>query len=241
MISYLKHFYHSEQFQPSPFALLYNPYYILRRRLYQLLIKNSSFLHGKTLDFGCGAKPYKNLFKTTEYIGVDIEISGHSHDQENIDVFYDGKTIPFPEQHFDSIFTSEVFEHIFNLNNIVSELHRVLKPGGYILITIPFVWDEHEAPYDFARYTSYGIKDILQKNNFEIVKLEKSSTFIEVIFQMKALYLSKIFSFKNIFLTLLLQLIFVAPITLIGVVLSKLLPNYETLYLNTVIVAKRKA
>lgn len=91
----------------------------------------SQYLSGKVLDFGCGSKPYKNFFdKCEQYIGCDIEVSGHSHDNENIDFYYNGKTLPFNDQEFDWIFSSEVFEHIFNLEEILSELNRVLVHEG---------------------------------------------------------------------------------------------------------------
>jgi hypothetical protein len=69
---------------------------------------------GKLLDFGCVSKTYKKYFSHTDaYIGLDIEQSGHLHTNEQIDVFYDGKKIPFEENYFDSVFSSEVFEHVF--------------------------------------------------------------------------------------------------------------------------------
>ena len=62
------------------------------------------------LDFGCGSKPYKNLFKVKEYVGLDTEESGHNHRNEEIDVLYNGKQIPFVDNSFDSLFSSQVFK-----------------------------------------------------------------------------------------------------------------------------------
>jgi ubiquinone/menaquinone biosynthesis C-methylase UbiE len=90
------------------------------------------------MDFGCGTKPYKPIFiNATEYIGVDYAGEGHSHENEDIDIYYDGKTIPFEDNTFDSILACEVMEHIFNIEEILKELYRILKPGGKILISIP--------------------------------------------------------------------------------------------------------
>ena len=124
-----------------------NPFFIIRRGLYKGIRENAPFLSGKLLDFGCGKKPYKDLFNVDEYIGLDIEVSGHSHKNEVIDVYYNGKEIPFEKNHFDSIFSSEVFEHVFNIDKVLKEINRVCKPNGHLLITVPFVWDEHEIPY----------------------------------------------------------------------------------------------
>lgn len=174
-----------KKFNPS----IFNPYYIIRKHLLYHISKNAPSLQGKMMDFGCGTKPYKPLFtNVSEYIGVDYNGEGHSHKDENIDVMYDGKKIPFPDNTFDSILSSEVFEHIFNLEEILDELNRVLKPGGRILITVPFAWHEHEMPNDFGRYTSIGFQSLLERHNFKIISLEKTSSFVETLFQLWGLY-----------------------------------------------------
>src|SRR5579875_3035709 len=134
----------SKDFNPS----VTKPNYLIRNRLLKNIQKLSSHLHGKLLDFGCGQKPYKNLFSVQEYIGVDFENLGHPHVNESIDIFYDGHKLPFANETFDSVFCSEVFEHIFNLEEILKELNRVLKSGGMMLITCPFSYCEHEVPND---------------------------------------------------------------------------------------------
>ena len=112
-----------------------------------------SFNEGcRVLDFGCGSKPYENLFiNIDEYVGCDIEVSGHDHLDSKIDYFFDGKNLPFIDDRFDSVVSFEVFEHIFNLPEILKEINRVTKTSGNILISVPFAWGEHEVPYDFAR------------------------------------------------------------------------------------------
>ena len=171
---------------------LRNPYYFIRRELLKKISFYAPQLSGKLLDFGCGEKPYKSLFNNaTEYIGLDFENEGHSHKNEQIDFFYDGKKIPFNDESFDSVFASEVFEHIFNLHEILPELNRVLKLKGKMLITCPFVWNEHEIPHDYARYTRFALKDLLEKSGFEIIKIDKSGDFSMTLHQMKMVYLSE--------------------------------------------------
>src|SRR5215831_6745285 len=84
------------------------PAYFTRNRLLNKITMLAPELKGKLLDFGCGSKPYRSLFSVDEYIGIDIENPGHPHANEQIDVFYDGKKIPFTDNSFDAVFSSEV-------------------------------------------------------------------------------------------------------------------------------------
>ena len=118
MIHRLKQIYSKEQFIPSFIGVFINPFYIIRKGLYKGVVSNKKYLKGRLLDFGCGNKPYEDLFDVQEYIGLDIEESGHSHKNEQVDIYYNGKTIPFDDNHFDSILSVEVFEHVINLEQI---------------------------------------------------------------------------------------------------------------------------
>ena len=198
-------------------------------------------MNGIMLDFGCGSKPYKELFNVDKYIGLDIERSGHDHKKEQIDFYYDGKTIPFKNEYFDSVFSSEVFEHVFNFEEILRELNRVLKKNSYMLVTLPFIWDEHEAPFDFARYTTFGIKFLLKKNGFKIINIEKSTNDIETIFQMWSAYLYQDFFPKSKYLKFLMTVLFISLFNLLGMILSFMLPKNNNFYHNSIIVAKKIA
>ena len=147
------------------------PFYFVRKHLYENIAEIAPLLKGSILDFGCGAKPYAELFvNCTKYVGMDIDVSGHDHSNELIDVYYDGKHIPFEDEVFDNVFSSEVFEHIANPEKILPEINRVLKNNGYMLATVPFIWNEHEIPYDFKRYTSFGIKELLERLRADGIK-----------------------------------------------------------------------
>ena len=173
---------------------LNNPFYFIRQCLLAKVSQYALRLTGKLLDFGCGSKPYKSLFKNaTEYIGLDYEGEGHSHRNEEVDVFYDGKTIPFPDNSFDCVFSSEVMEHIFNPDQILPELNRVMKNGAIMLITCPFAWPEHEVPVDYARYTRFALRHLLEKHGFTILAQDKSGDFTLALYQMKMVYASEHF------------------------------------------------
>lgn len=230
----------SRDFKPS----LFHPYYFIRKGLFTKIYQYKDALHGRLLDFGCGSKPYRSMITVDEYIGLDYENVGHPHENEQIDVFYDGKNIPFPDNHFDSALTSEVFEHVFNLEEALSELQRVLKPGAPLLITCPFVWKEHEVPHDFARYTHFSLKHLLEKHGFEAEHLDKSGNFIEVLYQLRVLYFYDSWypKFKRIpGGAAVSSLFFIAFPNFVGNLLSKILPEKKQMYLNNVVLARKKA
>jgi SAM-dependent methyltransferase len=139
----------AQAFHPGLLGLLVNPFYFARKGLHQHIVALAPSVHGRLLDVGCGSKPYQKYFAALEYIGLDMQ--GRN---KHADRFYDGKTFPFSDGEFDAVLTSEVLEHVFNPDEFLSEINRVLRNGGVLLLTVPFVWDEHEQPFDYARYSS---------------------------------------------------------------------------------------
>ena len=239
MISRFKKFYRKEQFEPSWFSLIFNPYYFNRKSIYNGIKANSKKLSGSLLDFGCGTKAYEHLFEVEKYIGIDLETNdGHDLPSDKIDFFYDGKKLPFKNDTFDSVFSSEVFEHVFNLKDILLEINRVHKKNGLILVTMPFVWHEHEMPNDFGRYTSSGINNILKNSNYEIIKHVKSPSFFLSTVQLFNSYIHNHLLPKNNLLRFILAPLFVFPINLVGLILNIFLPKNDELYINHTILAK---
>jgi SAM-dependent methyltransferase len=230
----------SSEFNPS----IFHPIYLVRQIVLKSIIRNKHHIHGIMMDFGCGTKPYKSLFDVEKYIGVDYKGDGHSHENEQIEVFYDGKTIPFSDNYFDSVLCSEVFEHLFNIDDILNELHRVTKPGGKILITTVFVWNLHEVPIDYARYTPYGLKYLFEKNGFKVIISEQNGGYVELISQITILYILQVFkTTKNYYwLKILLAAIrygLITCINIMGLLLSKILPHRTDLYLDNLVVAEK--
>lgn len=225
-----------------------HPLYYIRKGLYNKISLYSRELNGRLMDFGCGSKPYQSLFtNVTEYIGLDYAGEGHSHEQESIDVYYDGKTIPFENETFDSVLSSEVFEHLFALQQLLPEIARVTKKGGKFLITCPFVWEEHEIPVDYARYTRFALQDMLEKNGFEIEVIDKNGHFLLALHQLFVLYihdhwLHKVWFFSKLSLfRKLIRHIAVPFLNATFRLLEPVLPKSDKLYLNTIVLARKKS
>ena len=233
----------AEMFTISRTALLYHPTYLVRKYLYQAVLRHGGQLKGKMLDLGCGSKPYKSVISVDEYIGLDYdtEISQNNHNL-SADFFYDGHRFPFDDATFDSAFSSEVLEHIFNPAEVLGELHRVLKPGATVLLTCPFYFPEHEQPYDFARYSSFGLKHIFQEAGFEVVKQEKTGSYMECLIQSIALYLFFFIPNRPGVLERIFFVLFITPWFLLAGFFRRLLPKKilrSDFYLNNVIVVRK--
>jgi SAM-dependent methyltransferase len=236
----IKEFGKKQSFQPNLLSIFLNPMLFQRWYLFQALKTFAPRMIGTMLDFGCGRKPYKDLFiNVKNYVGLDIEVSGHSHEESLVDVYYDGNIIPFDDKHFDSIYCSEVIEHIFNIEEVLPEINRVLKHDGMALFTFPFAWQEHEQPYDFARYTSFAAKAIFEKHGFEVIEFKKNGHFAITVMQLWINYIFCLFLSKNRYLNTLLTMIFITPFNILGLLFC-LLPKNESLYITNLLLLRKQ-
>jgi SAM-dependent methyltransferase len=234
----IKHNLEKEEFNPGFIGIFTNPFYFARKGLFQNLKEMASPINGKTLDVGCGQKPYRELFESTEYIGLELD-SPENRINKKADYFYDGLLFPFKDEEFDSIITNQVLEHVFNPTEFLAEVNRVLKQQGTLLLTVPFVWDEHEQPFDYARYSSFGISDLLKKSGFEILEHKKSMSDIRIIFQLINDYIYKKTASKSYYINLLCSIFLMAPFNILGEFAAIILPANEDLYLDNIVLAKK--
>jgi SAM-dependent methyltransferase len=119
---------------------------------------------GKLLDVGCGDKPYERLFRpfVSEYVGIEygdtFAATNTSSHGTKPDLFYDGKTLPFPSGSFDTVLSVQVFEHTPRPQALLNEMARVCRPDGIVIVSAPFSFRLHEEPNDFFRYTPHGLR-----------------------------------------------------------------------------------
>lgn len=229
-----------EQFNPSFVGLLINPFYFSRKALYQKVRKYSCHIKGKTLDIGCGTKPYQHIFNSEQYVGIDVISTGHNHATSKVDVFYEGDIIPFKNQSFDSIVCFEVLQAVFTPDKFLEEANRVLKNGGTAIFTVPFFWDECEQPYDYARYTSFGLKYIFEKHGFIVVKNDKLLCDLRLLALLLNAYLDKV---VRRYIRAKLRYFFLLPFTSINNLLGYLLmffPGNIDMYFGNVLLLKKQ-
>jgi len=128
---------------------------------------SSDYAHGRLLDVGCGNRPYEPLLRNVaEYVGIDVNyqtgrptVSGLAY------------ALPFAADSFDTVFSTQTLEHVEEPHLAVTEMARVLRSGGYLILTAPQTWRLHEKPYDFFRYTRFGLQYLMEHNGLRVVRL----------------------------------------------------------------------
>lgn len=107
------------------------------------------------------------------------------------DVQADGAHIPFATDQFDVVICSELFEHVPHPPAIIREVNRVLKPGGILLITVPFLYRTHGDPYDYGRYTEQYWREQLTTAGFASVDIDHHGLFFSVLLDMSKQYVNR--------------------------------------------------
>lgn len=140
------------------------------------------------LDVGCGSKPYLPLFQqiSSLYVGIDLEKCA----AKNVDVVSSAEKIPFGDSLFNLVLCIQVLEHLDSPSEVISEIHRVLRTDGILLLSTHGVWPVHGAPNDFWRWTNFGLEKIL--SGFSAVRIFECGGSISSLFQIMNLYLPDI-------------------------------------------------
>lgn len=225
-------------FDPGVPALFFNPFYFARRTLASHIRDLGPHLTGRTLDVGCGSKPYRSFCHSSLYVGLEI-YSKEGKEEKPADVLYDGHDFPFRDGQFDSVLTSQVLEHVFSPDEFLGEIRRVLKVGGILLLTVPFVWNEHEQPADFARYSSFGVRFLLQKHGFHILEYRKSVNDLRLQFQLLNVYVNNLLRTVHPWCNVVLRFLLISPLNLLGELMCRIFPKSEDLYLDNLVLAKK--
>ena len=156
------------------------------------LEKNKNLYRGVTYDLGCGEAPYKDWFLqyVDQYIGVDW--SDCPHDAKADIVASLNMQLPIDDHVADTVLSLSVIEHLSDPQLMFNEAYRILKPGGSLILQVPWQWRIHEAPYDFFRYTPYGLRLLLTRAGFSDINIHPQSGFFTMM-TLKMNYFSRRF------------------------------------------------
>ncbi len=129
-----------------------------------------SFARGRMLDLGCGTRRYEPIFGEVvdSYIGLDWpEIKSRAFP----DVIGDAMNIPFMDVSVDVVLATELMEHLPSPQNFLMEVARVLRIGGALILSVPFMEPIHEEPRDYYRFTPFSLRLLLEEHGFSIRKI----------------------------------------------------------------------
>lgn len=142
---------------------IFNPNYLVYKFLNPDLI-NAIIRYGKgdVLDVGCGNKPYQSSFPATisSYTGCDVVQSS----KKVVDTICPATDLAFADNSFDTVLCTQVLEHVYDHKKAFREIARVLRQGGCFVGSLPMAWPHHEEPYDFFRFTKYGIGELIKES-----------------------------------------------------------------------------
>lgn len=137
------------------------------------------------LDLGCGSKPYESLFSFSDkFVGFDVEKN------DRVDVVGFNWNLPFRDNEFDVLISTQVLEHTAKITETVQEIKRVVKPGGLVYISVPLTFPEHGIPYDFYRFTRYGLMEVFK--DFEIISVVPHNGYLATLLRLWNAFLNYI-------------------------------------------------
>ena len=140
---------------------------------------------GRVLDYGAGNSPYRQYISCDRYVTADVcqNLAG------NIEhLLVPGERLAVEAASFDTVLLLDVLEHIPDSDFVFGEIKRVLAANGRLFISVPFLYREHETPFDFARYTVFGMRELVARQQGKIVRLSKAG---DVYYTLLSLFLER--------------------------------------------------
>lgn len=146
---------------------------------------------GRLIDLGCGKVPLYGAYRhlVDEVVCVDWPQSVHRTPYLDAEADLAGR-LPFPDASFDTIVLSDVLEHLPEPQLLWNEMARMLRPGGRVLMNVPFLYSLHEVPHDYARYTEFGLRRLVRQAGLSVTLLEPVGGSLHVLADLLAKHLA---------------------------------------------------
>ena len=209
----------------SKIKILCDTRYLVKKIMRLFIVNQAAIGNYETIvDIGAGKAPYKKIFKYKKYIICDVE---NKYNFEDIVIIKPNDILPLKDDYADLALSTEVLEHVKDIDLFLSEIYRIMKSGGKLIMTTPFLWPVHEAPNDYRRFTNFGIKHLLTKKGFKNIKIIRSNGFLFTLCQLIVMNLK-----ARIFVPI------VIVFNLIGRIIYKIEKNKNLYLINFIIATK---
>jgi len=163
-------------------------YHFHDRALKKALQQHAS---GRLIDIGCGVKPYEELARPHVSAHVGLDRADPFNKKARPDLVGTAYEIPCGDAEFDVAMSTAALEHLAEPERALRECLRVLKPGGKAIYTVPFIFHVHAAPWDYYRFTNYGLEHVFKAAGFEILEIKPLAGFWVTFGQMFVYYLMR--------------------------------------------------
>ncbi|HET6966522.1 MAG TPA: class I SAM-dependent methyltransferase [Acidimicrobiales bacterium] len=128
------------------------------------LASHRSEVGGLLLDLGAGNQPYRPWYGSLAEWCAAVDVAP----SPGLSALSLATDVALRSSTFDTVVCTSVLEHVEDVESAVSEIVRLMKPGGRLLISVPFLYPTHEAPFDFWRTTHYGLRSLLERHGLVV-------------------------------------------------------------------------
>jgi SAM-dependent methyltransferase len=135
-------------------------------------VGSSTTSRQRVLDAGAGECRFKPVFAHARYVGVDFALGDPRWDYSKLDAVGRLEQLPFATSTFDRVISIVVLEHTPEPACVIAEFQRVLAPGGTVHLVVPHMWEEHQRPHDYFRFTSSGIRYLMERAGFNVRRVD---------------------------------------------------------------------
>jgi len=133
--------------------------------------KKNSFKNATLLDLGCGPRPYYNVYSNYFEKTIGADLADMPFPQKAIDIYCPATDVPMPDESVDCILCTEVMHDIKEPSELINECYRLLKKGGILILTTPYLVPIADGQWDNYRFTKYGLKYVIEKGGFKELEI----------------------------------------------------------------------
>lgn len=141
------------------------------------------WVSGDLADLGCGKAPLLGAYRDrcTSILLADWENSHHPNPLLDLTIDLNEPLASIADCSFDVVILSDVLEHIREPAALVAEISRILRPGGRLLLNVPFAYWIHESPHDYYRYTRFALERFILNSGLQVIELNALGGWVEVM------------------------------------------------------------